>query len=110
MNQFYYLDVSLIFDDPNRIPTVTEELLEKNIIQSIKQVFGESISNSIVDVLCYKPAEQRVIIRVPFDIYVKVRSSLTLASSFENIPCRYHTNQAKPILLGLLGDSRNFKF
>lgn len=110
MKTYYYLDVSLIFEEQKKIHPITVELFKKNILRSIKQLFGETISNCILDILRYDAVERRAIIRVPIDIYIKVRTSLTLASSYENIPCKYQVHQAKPILLALLGDSRDFIF
>jgi len=75
----------------------------------VKQLFGEVQAAIPTDLLKYDPVEKRAILRVPKDHYVKLRSSLTLTGDYEGIPCCYNIHKATPLLLALLGDSRNYE-
>ncbi|XP_026474903.1 ribonuclease P protein subunit p14 [Ctenocephalides felis] len=106
MSDFYYLDLSLELaqDDSN----VSIIYLKKNIINSLRQIFGEISSSVNIDILKYDSCERRAIIRVPAEQYVKLRSSLTLCSTYENISCAYKIHNISPSLLSLIGNSRTY--
>lgn len=87
---------------------ITAAFIKKNILEAVNQLFGEVGTAVNIDLLKYNSTNTRVIIRVPESHYLKLRSSLTLASKYEGQNCVYKVHKASPLLLGLLGDSRNY--
>lgn len=75
------------------------------MLTSVSDVFGETAAAINIDLLKYNPVEKRGILRVPKELYVKVRASLTLSGEYEDIICAYTVHKATPILLGLTGMS-----
>jgi len=108
MSKYYYLDISLNFADKIYYE-ITPEYFKKNIISSITQLFGEVAACVDIDLLKYNQHTLRAIIRVPKTHYVKIRSSLTLCSSYEGRSCAYRIHKASPLLLSLQGDSRDYE-
>jgi len=107
-SNYYYLDVSLeLAEEKDR--EITPAFFKNHIIKSIKQLFGEAGAAVPVDVLKYHSVEKRAILRVPNDHYVKLRSSLTLTGDYEGTSCVYNIHKASPLLLALLGDSRDYQ-
>ncbi|XP_031357910.1 ribonuclease P protein subunit p14-like [Photinus pyralis] len=102
---YYYLDVSLVLADNQEI---TPALFKNHILTSVKQVFGEIGAAVPFDVLKYDSTQNRAILRVPRDHYVKFRGSLTLAGYYQGVLCAYTVHKASPLLLSLLGDSRSY--
>lgn len=82
---------------------------KKYIIDCLNTIFGEVGAAIPIDLLKYSSINRRAIIRVPKSHYVKLRSSLTLAGHYENVYCSFVIHKACPLLLGLLGDSRDYK-
>lgn len=71
------------------------------------QLFGEVAAAAInIDILKCDISTPRLILRVPKSYYIKLRSSLTLASQYEGQTCVYKIHKASPLLLALQGDSR----
>lgn len=104
----YYLDVSL--DLPESSDAETNHVyLKKNILQAVRQLFGEEGAKSTIDVLKYNIPERRFVLRCTDNFYVKLRASLTVASYFEGEPCVYIVHRASPNLLSFIGDSRNYE-
>lgn len=89
-------------------PEVTAAFVKKNIVEAINTLFGEVGTAVNIDLIKCNSTNTRVIIRVPESHYLKLRSSLTLASQYEGQTCVYKVHKASPLLLGLLGDSRNY--
>lgn len=77
-------------------------------MQAVKTLFGEIGASVTVDILKYNPDTRRAILRVPADFYVKLHSSLTLCGEYEGIHCAYRVHKTSPLLLTLLGDSRDY--
>ncbi|XP_059610532.1 uncharacterized protein LOC132257580 [Phlebotomus argentipes] len=101
MSAFVYLDVSLHLKTIPREP-ILPVFLKGGIITSLEEVFGEIGGCTTVDVLKFNPETLKVILRVPKEDYVKVRTALTLIATFQGIPCRFHVNCASPLLLSLV--------
>lgn len=101
MNGYYYLDISIIFDE-----TSDDEILDiyvKAVIESkLKEIFGEIGGITTVDLIKFDNKLNRAIIRCPEQFYVKLRSALTLCDSFQGSVCKFEINCASPVLLGLL--------
>ncbi|XP_043665484.1 ribonuclease P protein subunit p14 [Vespula pensylvanica] len=104
----YYLDVSLELTDSSNIE-IGHVYLKKNILQAVKQLFGEEGAKSMIDILKYNIAERRFVLRCNNDFYIQLRASLTVARQFEGKPCVYHVHRASSNLLSFVGDSRNYK-
>nr|CAI5865188.1 unnamed protein product [Callosobruchus analis] len=104
---YYYLDVSLEFTAPFQ-DEITPVFFKKNVIEALRQVFGEVATAVNIDILKLDADARRAIIRVPKTHYVKLRSSLTLARTYEGRICVYKVNKASDLLLSLLGDSRDY--
>lgn len=92
-----------LFPDNSRV--ISQAFFKKHVVSSVSHVFGETAAAINIDLLKYNPAEKRGILRVPKELYVKVRASLTLAGKYEDIVCAYTVHKATPILLGLTGMS-----
>ncbi|XP_076380335.1 uncharacterized protein LOC117217609 isoform X2 [Megalopta genalis] len=76
----YYLDVSLELPDcPNR--EVSGVYLKKNILQSVRQLFGEEGTKCAIDILKFDPEDCRFVLRCTDDCYVRLRAALSLAES-----------------------------
>lgn len=72
------------------------------IEQVLQTVFGEIGGHTTVDVLKFNEKTRRSILRVPDNDYVKLRAALTLAATFQDIPCCFKVHSASPVLLSLL--------
>lgn len=72
------------------------------IDQSLHRIFGEIGGHTTVDVLKFDVKQNRLILRVPEQFYVKLRAALTLIDSFQGIPCYFHVQSASPVLLALI--------
>ncbi|XP_055678327.1 ribonuclease P protein subunit p14-like [Lutzomyia longipalpis] len=101
MSAYVYLDVSLqlktIPSDP-----ILPVFVKGGILTSLEEVFGEVGGCTTVDVLKFDPKSLKLILRVPKEDYVKVRTALTLIAKFQEIPCRFHVNCVSPVLLSLV--------
>lgn len=99
-------DKKIIFSDTKSRPELLLPTYFKGKIdQSLQTVFGEIGGHTTVDVLKFDQTNQRAILRVPSDYYVKLRAALSLISSFQDIPCCVKVNTASPVLLSLLDSS-----
>ncbi|CAG9821341.1 unnamed protein product [Phaedon cochleariae] len=107
MANSFYIDLSLKFPDPYG-SEVSPVYFKKNITEALCQLFGEVSSAVDIDLLKFDKEGRRGILRVPKSHYVKLRSSLTLASRYEGTVCCYIIHKVSPFLLGLQGDSRNY--
>ncbi|XP_044264188.1 ribonuclease P protein subunit p14 [Tribolium madens] len=108
MSKYYYLDISLrLHDNPDYELTVV--YFKKHIIGAVSELFGEAATCIDIDVLKYNSLTRRGILKVPAEYYVKIRSSLTLCGSFNNVICSYKIHKASPLLLNLQGDSREYE-
>lgn len=83
--------------------------MKKNITEAVNQLFGEVSAAVTIDILKYDSNNNKAIVRVPKSHYVKLRSSLTLASKYEGLPCIYRVHKATPLLLTLQAESRYYK-
>ncbi|KAL3285651.1 hypothetical protein HHI36_000183 [Cryptolaemus montrouzieri] len=108
MSVYYYLDITLKFDDKLQVD-VTPAFFKDNIVRAVRSVFGEFACNANIDLLKYNPNTLNAIIRVPKQLYVKVHASLTLCGNYGDRRCAYIVNKTSPLLLSLQGDSRNYK-
>ncbi|XP_046144977.1 ribonuclease P protein subunit p14 [Osmia bicornis bicornis] len=104
----YYLDVTLELPQ-NRNREISAVFLKKNIIQSIRQLFGEEGTKYTIDILKYNPKEHRFVLRCTDDCYVRLRASLTVAEKYEEEPCIYVIHRASHNLLSFTADSRKYQ-
>lgn len=88
---------------------VTNVYLKKNILGTVKQLFGKEGIKSKIDVLKFEPKERRFILRCPSDNYIRLRAALTLATRFEGELCMYTVHRASPNLLSFTADSRTYE-
>ncbi|XP_076656927.1 ribonuclease P protein subunit p14-like [Halictus rubicundus] len=104
----YYLDVSLELPHcPNR--EISKVFLKKNILQSVRQLFGEQGTKSAIDILKFEPESCRFVLRCTDDCYVRLRAALTLAEKYEEEQCIYRVHRASANLLSFSADSRNYQ-
>ncbi|CAH0550235.1 unnamed protein product [Brassicogethes aeneus] len=83
---------------------VTPVFFKSNILQAIKNLFGEVTASVDVDVLKYNIETNRGLLRVPKTEYIKVRNSLTLYSkTLEQVHCAFRVHKASSLLLALQG-------
>ncbi|EFN75731.1 Ribonuclease P protein subunit p14, partial [Harpegnathos saltator] len=80
--------------------------LKKNILQAVRQLFGEEGAKSTIDILKFTPATRRFILRCLSEDYVRLRAALTVASKYEGQTCVYTVHRASPNLLSFIADSR----
>lgn len=132
MSNYYYLDVSLLVPtflkflvninisctnltsyyfrelvNPQQAD-ITPAFLKKNIVEAVKELFGEVNAAVTIDLLKYNPQNNQVIIRVPKSHYIKIRNSLTLSCKYEGQLCVYKIHKSTPLLLALQAESRNY--
>lgn len=88
---------------------VSSVYLKKNILQSVRQLFGEKGTESVVDILKYNSKERRFILRCNEDCYVRLRAALTLAQKYEGELCVYRIHRASPNLLSFTANSRTYQ-
>lgn len=88
---------------------VTEVYLKKNILQSIKQLFGEEGTKCTIDILKFNAKERRFVLRCTKDCYVRLRAALTVADKYEGYSCTYSVHRATANLLSFSTDSRNYQ-
>lgn len=88
---------------------VSRVYLKKNILESLKQLFGEEGTKYTIDILKYNPKELRCVLRCTDDCYVRLRAALTLSDKYEGQSCTYIIHRASPNLLSFCADSRNYK-
>ncbi|CAG9766290.1 unnamed protein product [Ceutorhynchus assimilis] len=105
MSNYYYLDIKLILANPEE---VTPAFYKKNILEAVKQLFGETGASIPIDILKFNSETLEAILRVPKSHYIKIRSSLVLSGKYEGIRCIYSIQKSTPLLLALQGDSRNY--
>jgi len=87
---------------------VTPVYLKKNILQGVRQLFGEEGTKSQIDILKFNRANHRFVLRCPSDSYTRLRAVLTLATTYEGKTCVYTVHQASPNLLSLTANSRTY--
>ncbi|KAF7991323.1 hypothetical protein HCN44_002885 [Aphidius gifuensis] len=104
----YYLDISLIIPN-NKNRQISQVFLKKHLMQSLKQVFGEKGSNCCIDIIKYNQDNRNFILRCKNEDYVRLRSSLTLASTYEEDNCIYIVNKSSVSPFGLLSDGRDYQ-
>lgn len=85
------------------------DYFKKNIVSSMKKIFGEVAASVTIDILKYDPLTRRAILRVPSNYYSKLHSALTLCGQYEEeTECCYKINKTSPLLLALNCDSRSY--
>ncbi|XP_011504140.1 PREDICTED: uncharacterized protein LOC105367210 [Ceratosolen solmsi marchali] len=103
----HYLEVSLElpkdFDSP-----ITATTLKTQLISAVKQLLGTKGAAYKVDILKFNSIEQSFILRCTSKHYVRLRAALTVAHSFEGVPCIYHIIRASPNLLSFTANSRTY--
>lgn len=88
---------------------ISQVFLKKHLMQSFKQLFGEKGADCCIDIIKYNLESRRFIVRCGSKDYVKFRSSLTLASTYEEDSCVYTVNKSSASPFGLLSDGRNYQ-
>ncbi|KZS17006.1 Ribonuclease P protein subunit p14 [Daphnia magna] len=108
----FYVDTQLDFGDYSgkKEPLFTRELVKLCVTNAIKQVFGELGSATVVDVVFLDQPTRRIILRCPSSFYVKLHSSLTLATHYEGHECYFRVCKASSTLLSLDCNSRLYSF
>ncbi|XP_029171966.1 uncharacterized protein LOC114941218 isoform X2 [Nylanderia fulva] len=105
--KMHYLDISI--EHPIRPDLeITPVYLKKNILEAVRQLYGEEGAKSRIDILKFNPANRRFILRCPSDAYTLLRASLTLATKYEGETCVYTIHRASRNLLSFTADSRTF--
>ncbi|XP_055850855.1 ribonuclease P protein subunit p14-like [Episyrphus balteatus] len=109
MSGYYYLDITLKFQDEEKDDLVlTPAYFKGSIDHSLRSVFGEIGGLTEVDIFKFDSDSRRAIVRVPEDYYVKTRAAITLISKFQDIRCHFQVKKASPILLQLLSSNIEF--
>ncbi|XP_060529657.1 ribonuclease P protein subunit p14 [Cylas formicarius] len=108
-----WLDCAITYNSVFRIlrdhqEEVTPAFFKQNLIEALKQLFGEVGAAISIDILKYFPEKLRAYIRVPKSHYIKLRSSLVLCGTYQNRRSTYVIHKASPLLLTLQGDSRDY--
>ena len=98
-SKYWYLDVSLLRADE----VVTVTYFKMQVLNAMKQMFGEFGAASPIDIMKFSPLSARAILRCPASSYVKLRGSLTLTST-----CVFKIHKTSPILISLLSNSRSY--
>ncbi|XP_076234976.1 uncharacterized protein LOC143179563 [Calliopsis andreniformis] len=88
---------------------VSSVYLKKNILEALRQLFGEEGTKSTIDILKYNSKEHRFVLRCNKDCYVRLRAALTLAQKYEGNLCTYIIHSASPNLLSFTANSRNYQ-
>lgn len=83
--------------------------LKKNILQAVRQLFGEEGTKSTIDILKFTPATGRFILRCSSDNCVRLRAALTVATKYESQTCLYTVHRVSPNLLSFIADSRTYQ-
>lgn len=94
----YYLNRKLANKETNPLPVFVKGSIE----QSLRTTFGEIGGQTTFDLLKFDESRQRLILRVPKEFYVKLRSALTLISTFQGVPCHFYIHSVSKVLLALL--------
>jgi RNase P/RNase MRP subunit POP5 len=87
---------------------VTATTLKTQLINAVKQFLGTQGAAYKVDILKFQSIEETFILRCVSEHYVQLRAALTVANSFEGLPCAYHILRASPNLLTFTANSRTF--
>ncbi|XP_032667961.1 uncharacterized protein LOC116842623 isoform X2 [Odontomachus brunneus] len=104
--KMHYLDVSLELPQESEVTLV---YLKKNILQAVRQLFGEEGTKSTIDILKFTPATGRFILRCSSDNCVRLRAALTVATKYEGQTCLYTVHRVSPNLLSFTADSRTYQ-
>ncbi|XP_014477587.1 PREDICTED: ribonuclease P protein subunit p14 [Dinoponera quadriceps] len=108
MRKMHYLDVSLELSQRSD-QEVTHIYLKKNVLQAVRQLFGEEGAKSTIDILKFDPATLRFILRCSSYDYVRLRAALTFATKYEGHTCVYIVHRVSPNLLSFIADSRTYE-
>ncbi|KAL1513009.1 hypothetical protein ABEB36_002497 [Hypothenemus hampei] len=106
MSNYCYIVIQLIL---TKAVEVTPVYLKKNILESVKQLFGEVGASVNIDLLKFNSQTLEGILRVPSCHFIKLRASLVLSGYYEGIQCTYLIKKTSSLLLALQGDSRDYK-
>ncbi|XP_011306668.1 ribonuclease P protein subunit p14 [Fopius arisanus] len=102
-----YLDVFLeLPSNPTR--EISPIFLKSHVTKQLKQLFGEKGSSCEIDILKYTSKTRSLIIRCRDEDYVRLRSSLTLASAYEEDLCVYTITKSSSSPFGLLSNGRGY--
>ncbi|XP_046447746.1 uncharacterized protein LOC124196638 [Daphnia pulex] len=111
-DKYYYLDVQVEFEETTgkKQPVFTKELIKLSVSNAIKKLYGELGSAATIDVIFLDQATKRIILRCPSCFYVKLHSSLTLATHYEGHDCYFQVHKASSTLISLDCHSRTYSF
>lgn len=98
-SQHAYLDVSLDFE--GRPPEIDARIFKFIIGQALKKLFGEVGASVQVDVLRYRESDRRAYLRVSSSNLVRLWSSVTLHSSYNDRPCSFRVYKVSASLASL---------
>ncbi|BES92992.1 Hypothetical proteinHypothetical protein domain [Nesidiocoris tenuis] len=108
--QWWYIDfvVTSAGNNPHfdQLDAVTTKSL---LLSSLKTFFGDSAAGLGFDLLGFRPAQMRGIIRCSASLVVKLRASMTLPVELNGETLSFSTIKASPLLTALLADSRSYK-
>uniref|UniRef100_A0A0A9Y2Y1 Ribonuclease P protein subunit p14 n=1 Tax=Lygus hesperus TaxID=30085 RepID=A0A0A9Y2Y1_LYGHE len=110
LSQFYYLDFTYSFAGENTDASHLDAITAKSLIlTNLKTFFGDSAAGVGFDLLVFRPATKRGVIRCPASSFVKLRASMTLPAEFDGDIVSFRTIKASPLLTALLSDSRTYE-
>jgi hypothetical protein len=112
MSDDYVLEVILEFQNKKKDITLTEAYVQQSITVGLKNLFGEVGASYPIEIekLTKTDFGALILLRCPAFCYIKVRSSITLLSSYHSQPCAYHVSRVGPSLLELFNNPRKIVF
>lgn len=109
--QFFYLRVKLEISKEKDLPPVQLDALifKSLLLQALDSLHGKIGAALNVDVLKFDSKSMEAIVRVRERGLVKLWSSMTLFSYYQDRQCAITVIQVSPHLLSLAADSRQWK-
>ncbi|RWS17325.1 ribonuclease P protein subunit p14-like isoform X2 [Dinothrombium tinctorium] len=91
---YVYADISLEFQlNDAQSNNIHERTFKIIIMSALKSLFGDVGAAINVDIIKYDSSEKRAFIRFPAKQFVRVRSALTLLSSWEKQNCTFRIHK-----------------
>jgi len=112
MSDDYVLEIILELRNKKKDTTLTEAYVQQALTVGLKNLFGEVGASYPIEIekLTETDFGAIILLRCPAFCYIKVRSSITLLSSYHSQPCAYHVSRAAPNLLELSNSPRKIIF
>lgn len=103
---YSYLKVRLEFENEDNHPELEPAVFKYTITQAIQSLHGEIGASHKVDVLKFKRNNLEAILRVSYNFFTKLWSSLTLIGNYKGQACVFRVLQVSSHLMALSSDSR----